>query len=145
MSTFPDHWLPLEKPGITPEGRWESRVRFEPDSEWFSGHFENAPLLPGVALLALASEMVKRQSKEYGQFLEVFGFSRVRFKLFVLPGKELCISVAAMPSDPEAKLDFKITCQDELVVQGFLKARSGSACRPGSDATAPARGRTKER
>jgi len=138
MSPFPDDWLPLEKPWITPEGRWESSVRFEPVSEWFSGHFEKTPLLPGVALLALASEMVKRQAIENGRVLEVFGFSRVRFKVLVLPGKELRISVAAMPSDPEAKLDFKITCQDELVVQGFLKARAGSACR--SPTADPARG-----
>ena len=123
MSPFPDNWLPLEKPWITPEGRWESRVRFESDSEWFSGHFEKTPLLPGVALLALASEMVKRQAIENGRFLDVFGFSRVRFKLVVLPGEELYISVAAMPSDPEAKLDFEITCQGEQVVQGYLKVR----------------------
>lgn len=139
MSPFSDAWLPLEKPWITPEGRWESRVRFEPVSEWFSGHFEKTPLLPGVALLALASEIVKRQAIENGRFLEVFGFSKVRFKLVVLPGNELCISVAAMPSDPEAKLDFQITCQGELVVQGFLRARAGSTCPPGSDKTAKAR------
>ncbi|MBI5603250.1 MAG: hypothetical protein HY879_07830 [Deltaproteobacteria bacterium] len=123
MSTFPDDWLPLEKPWITPEGRWESRARFEPFSGWFSGHFEKTPLVPGVALLALASEMVKRQAVENERLLEVFGFSRVRFKLVVLPDEELCISVAAMPSDSEAKLDFEITCQGKLVVQGYLKVK----------------------
>jgi 3-hydroxymyristoyl/3-hydroxydecanoyl-(acyl carrier protein) dehydratase len=128
MSPFPDDWLPLEKPWITPEGRWVSRARFEPVSEWFSGHFEKTPLLPGVALLALASETVKRQALENGRFLEVFGFSRVRFKLVVLPGEELTISVAAMPSDPEAKLDFQITCQGELVVQGYLEVREEGVC-----------------
>jgi 3-hydroxymyristoyl/3-hydroxydecanoyl-(acyl carrier protein) dehydratase len=128
MPAFSDKWLPLETPWITPEGRWESRVRFEPLSEWFSGHFEKTPLLPGVALLALASEIVKRQSLEDGRLLEVFGFSRVRFKLVVLPGEELSISVAAMPSHPEAKLDFHMTCQGELVVQGYLKVREEGVC-----------------
>ena len=127
MSTFPDDWLPLEKPWITPEGRWESRARFESDSEWFSGHFEKTPLLPGVALLALASEMVKKQAREKGRFLVVFGFSKVRFKLVVLPGEDLRISVAAMPKVPEAKLDFQITCQGEPVVQGYLKVREEGA------------------
>lgn len=98
-------------------------MRFEPESEWFSGHFEKSPLLPGVALLALASETVKRQALENGRLLEIFGFSRVRFKHLVLPGEKLRISVAAMPNGPEAKLDFQITCQGELVAQGFLKVR----------------------
>lgn len=123
MPAPPYNWLPLERPRITPEGRWEAWVRFEPESEWFSGHFEKSPLLPGVALLALASETVKRQALENGRLLEIFGFSRVRFKHLVLPGEKLRISVAAMPNGPEAKLDFQITCQGELVAQGFLKVR----------------------
>jgi 3-hydroxymyristoyl/3-hydroxydecanoyl-(acyl carrier protein) dehydratase len=117
-----DRWLPLKDPRITPEGRWESIVRFEPSSEWFSGHFDECPLVPGVALLALAAEMVKRQGREQGRRLEVSGFSRVRFKQFVFPDEELHISVAAMPSGPEAKLDFHITCRGDTVAQGLLKA-----------------------
>jgi 3-hydroxymyristoyl/3-hydroxydecanoyl-(acyl carrier protein) dehydratase len=118
-----DRWLPLEKTRITPEGRWESTVRFEPSSEWFSGHFDECPLVPGVALLALAAEMVRRQGREQGRPLKVSGFSRVRFKQLVSPDEELHISVAAMPSGSEAKLDFHITCCGDTVAQGLLKAR----------------------
>ena len=107
---------------MTPEGRWESLVRFEPSSEWFSGHFDECALVPGVALLALATEMVRRQGREQGRRLEVSGFSRVRFKQVVFPDEELSISVGAMPSGPEAKLDFRITCRGETVAQGLLKA-----------------------
>ena len=117
-----DRWLPLKDPWITPEGRWESVVRFEPSSEWFSGHFDECVLLPAVAFLALAAEMVKRQGGEQGRRLEVSGFSRVRFKQLVFPDEELHISVAAMPPRPEAKLDFHITCRGNAVVQGLLKA-----------------------
>jgi 3-hydroxymyristoyl/3-hydroxydecanoyl-(acyl carrier protein) dehydratase len=107
---------------MTPEGRWESIVRFDPSSEWFSGHFDECALVPGVALLALAAEMVKRQGREQGRRLEVSGFSRVRFKQAVFPDEELYISVAAMPSRPEAKLDFHITCRGNTVAQGYLEA-----------------------
>lgn len=130
MPTSPDHWLPLENLRVTPEGRWESRARFGPASEWFSGHFENFPVLPGVALLALASETLTRQALEDGRLLEVLGFSRVRFRVLVLPDEELCISVAAMPNGPEAKLDFQITCQTKLVANGFLKAREQQPAKP---------------
>jgi 3-hydroxymyristoyl/3-hydroxydecanoyl-(acyl carrier protein) dehydratase len=107
---------------MTPEGRWESMARFEPSSEWFSGHFDECALVPGVALLALAAEMVKRQGREQGRHLEVSGFSRVRFKQLVFPDEELQVSVAAMPSGPMAKLDFHITCRGDTVAQGLLKA-----------------------
>jgi 3-hydroxymyristoyl/3-hydroxydecanoyl-(acyl carrier protein) dehydratase len=117
-----DRWLPLKDPRITPEGRWESIVRFEPSSEWFSGHFDECALVPGVALLASAAEMVKRQGREQGRRLEVSGFSRVRFKQLVFPDEELHISVSAMPSGPEAKLDFHITRRGNTVAQGLLKA-----------------------
>jgi 3-hydroxymyristoyl/3-hydroxydecanoyl-(acyl carrier protein) dehydratase len=112
----------LEHTGITSEGRWESSVRFEPTSEWFLGHFDECPLLPGVALLALAAEMVRRQGREQGRPLNVSAFSKVRFKQLVSPDDELHISVAAMPSGPEAKLDFQITCRGDTVAQGLLKA-----------------------
>jgi 3-hydroxymyristoyl/3-hydroxydecanoyl-(acyl carrier protein) dehydratase len=108
---------------MTPEGRWKSTVRFEPSSEWFSGHFDECPLVPGVALLALAAETVKRLGREQGRFLEVSRFSGVRFRRLVLPGEELIISVGVMPPGPEAKLDFLIICRGGTVAQGFLKAR----------------------
>jgi 3-hydroxymyristoyl/3-hydroxydecanoyl-(acyl carrier protein) dehydratase len=116
-----DRWLPLKTPRMTPEGRWESMARFEPSSEWFSGHFDECAVVPGVALLALAAEMVKRQGREQGRRIEVSGFSRVRFKQLVFPDQELNISLAAMPSGPEATLDFHITCRGGTVAQGLLK------------------------
>ncbi len=118
-----DRWLPLKVTRITPEGRWESSVQFGPSSEWFSGHFDECPVLPGVVLLALAAELVKRQGGEQGRLLEVCGFSRVRFKRLVFPDEELHVSVEAMPPGSEAKLEFQVTCHGDTVAQGVLKAR----------------------
>ena len=129
MQTPADRWLPLENTRITPEGRWESTIRFESSSEWFSGHFDEYPLVPGVALLALAAEMLKRQGREQGRRLVVSGFSKVRFKRLVFPDEELQISLAAMPSGSEAKLDFLVTCHGDTVAQGVLKAIEDVSCR----------------
>ena len=107
---------------MTPEGRWESSAQLGPSSEWFSGHFDAYPLAPGVALLALTAETVKRQGREQGRFLEVSGFSGVRFRRLVLPGEELLVSVNAMPPGSEAKLDFHVTCHGNTVVRGLLIA-----------------------
>jgi 3-hydroxymyristoyl/3-hydroxydecanoyl-(acyl carrier protein) dehydratase len=122
MRISQDRWLPLKDLRITSEGVWESSVQLGASSEWFSGHFDEYPLAPGVALLALAAETVKRQGREQGRFLEVSGFFGVRFRRLVLPGEELLISVGAMPPESEAKLDFHMTCYGHIVVHGVLKA-----------------------
>ncbi len=128
MQILADRWLPLENTRITPEGRWEATVRFEPSSGWFSGHFDECALLPGIALLASAAEIAMRQGREQGRRIEVSGFSKVRFKQLVLPDDELHISVAAMPPESEANLDFHITCRGDTVAQGFLKAIEEAPC-----------------
>jgi 3-hydroxymyristoyl/3-hydroxydecanoyl-(acyl carrier protein) dehydratase len=121
-----DRWLPLKNLQMTPEGRWESSVQLERSSGWFSGHFDEYPLLPGVALLALAAETVRRQGREQGRPLDVSGFSGVRFRRLVFPGEELLISVIAMPPGSEAKLDFHVTSHGRRIVNGVLKATEKS-------------------
>ena len=80
-------------------------------------------MLPAVTLLALAAETVKSQGREQGRILEVSSFFRVRFKRFVFPNEKLLISVAGMPPESEANLDFQLTCDGKIVAQGVLKAR----------------------
>jgi 3-hydroxymyristoyl/3-hydroxydecanoyl-(acyl carrier protein) dehydratase len=122
MQIFQDSWLPLKDIRTTPEGFWESDVRFSPSSEWFSGHFDEFPLVPGVALLALVAEVVKRKGSEQGRLLKVSGFSRVRFKRLTFPDEELHISVAIMPPGSEAELVFHLSCHGHTVAQGVMKA-----------------------
>jgi 3-hydroxymyristoyl/3-hydroxydecanoyl-(acyl carrier protein) dehydratase len=121
-----DRWLPLKNLRTTPAGRWESSVRLESSSEWFSGHFEESPLAPGVALLALAAETAKRQGREQGRPLEVSGFSGVRFRRLVFPGEELLISVGAMPPGSEARLDFHVTSHGRTIAHGVMKVAEES-------------------
>ena len=121
MRISQDRWLPLQDLRVTPEGQWESSVQLGPSSEWFSGHFDEYPLVPGVALLALAAETVKRLGREQGRFLEISGFFGVRFRRLVLPGEEVLISVGAMPPESEAKLEFHVTCHGNVVVRGVLE------------------------
>jgi len=80
-------------------------------------------LLPAVTLLAFAAETVKSQGRKEGRILEVSNFFRVRFKRFVFPEEKLLISVAGMPPESEANLDFQLTCEGKIVAQGVLKAR----------------------
>ena len=125
-----DQWLPLGEVQVSPSGLLESTVRLEPSSTWFSGHFEECPLVPGVAILAFVAETVKRQGHRQGRTLEVSGFSKVRFRRVVFPEERIHISVVAMPPGPEAELQFHVTCAGESVAQGALKVRENRAGGP---------------
>ena len=110
----------MEEIRETPEGRAKARVMLEPDSNWFSGHFPIKPIFPGVAMLGLVEEMVKKMAKSIDRELEVRGFNRVRFKALAFPGQQLLISIPALPLDPESRLTFEITRDRDLICQGQI-------------------------
>jgi 3-hydroxymyristoyl/3-hydroxydecanoyl-(acyl carrier protein) dehydratase len=130
MPSAYDKWLPLGDVRVSPSGLLESTVRLEPSSTWFSGHFEECTVVPGVAILAFVAETVKRQGHRQGRNLEVSGFSKVRFRRVVFPEESLHISVAAMPTGPEAELQFHVTCDGDSVAQGTLKVKESRAGGP---------------
>jgi hypothetical protein len=78
-------------------------------------------MVPGVAVLAFVAEMVTGQGRRQGRSLVVSGFFRVRFRRVVFPQESLHLSVASMPSGPEAELPFDVTCDGDSVAQGMLK------------------------
>lgn len=116
-----DLWLPLKEVRLLSDGRLEARVQLDPSSKWFSGHFEEIPIMPAVSLLSIVGQLLRRQGREEGRNLEVSGFHKVRIKRVVLPGEELRISVTNMPPDCQADLDFLLTSQGRTVAKGFLK------------------------
>ena len=123
MPSAYDKWLPLGEVQVSALGLLESTVRLEPSSDWFSGHFEECAVVPGVAILAFVAEVVRRQGHGQGRNLEVSGFSKVRFRRVVFPEESLHVSVAAMPPGPEADLQFHVTCEGDSVAQGALKVK----------------------
>lgn len=118
-----DNWLPVGDIRATSDGGLEAVVLLEPSSEWFSGHFDECAVVPGVALLALVAEVALRQTREQGHPFEVCGFSRVRFRRFAFPDEEIRISVASVPYGVEAEIDFNVTCKGEVVTRGIMKVR----------------------
>ena len=116
-------WIKIEHLETSGSGRVETRVRVAEACPWFSGHFPAQPILPGVALLGLVGETVRRQGQKQGRNLEIHGLNRVRFKALSFPGQDLVISVGKMPPDTEAKLAFEISRQGEQVSQGIALVR----------------------
>lgn len=71
-----------------------------PEAVWFQGHFPNAPLLPGVAMLALVEESVALFWRDdLHPAVRIEGFRRVRFRQRVEPGASLRVRVRQAQPD----------------------------------------------
>jgi 3-hydroxymyristoyl/3-hydroxydecanoyl-(acyl carrier protein) dehydratase len=123
MADDDKEWLPLGETQVSSSGGLETAVRLEPSSRWFSGHFDECAVVPGVAILAFVAEAVVAQGRREGRSLMVCGFSKVRFRRVSFPEENLHVSVASMPPGTEAELLFHVTCDLGSVAQGTLKVR----------------------
>ena len=87
-----------------------------PGAIWFQGHFPSAPLLPGVAMLALVEESVAHYWPDaLHPVLGIESFRRVRFRRRVEPGANLRVRVRQ--SQPNA-LRFAIEMDGLAVCTG---------------------------
>lgn len=84
-------------------------------SPWFSGHFPDDPILPGIAQLKMVIDLIARSEK--GD-LRMTGLSRVKFRKIVRPGEVLDIHVTC--GNKKDQYTFKITSGHEDVCSGWM-------------------------
>jgi acyl-CoA synthetase (AMP-forming)/AMP-acid ligase II len=77
-----------------------THVFASPDATWFQGHFPNAPLLPGVAMMALVEDSLECFWQDADRpAVEVESYRRVRFRQRVEPGTSLRVRVRRVEAD----------------------------------------------
>lgn len=85
-------------------------------SAWFDGHFPEAPILPGVAQLAMVVDILK---ETLCRTVTVTRLSRVRFKSAIHPEDKVTVEI-----NPKAgaalTYAFQISCGSEPASGGFL-------------------------
>ena len=86
------------------------------NSPWFSGHFPNNPILPGIAQLKMVVDLITKLGA--GRIC-MTGLSRVKFRKIVRPEEQLDIRVTC--SNTENHYTFKITSGDEDVCSGKMQ------------------------
>ena len=89
----------------------------KPDSPWFSGHFPDDPILPGIAQIALAFEAVKHLR---GGDVKITEVKKIRFKQIIRPDDRLTIRVSP---GKENTYTFRILLKGELACNGILSVR----------------------
>ena len=92
-----------------------SRFLLPETSRCFEGHFEGAPILPGVAHLALALSACGREA---GHPRVVTGVRDLRIKRPLGPGDE--VEVALADGGEPSSVRFEIRCRGEAASVGVL-------------------------
>lgn len=70
------------------DGQLKADTVFQPELDYFKGHFPDFVILPGVALLKITIELLS----QYEQLGDVQEVSKLKFMHFVKPGDELELS-----------------------------------------------------
>ena len=97
-------------------GKIISNVKVAMESSWFDGHFPKDPVLPGIALLSLVYQII---NKALNLKIQIYSFSRVRFKQIVRPGDDLEF-IIEHDKKTSKRYSFQVKCKKESVLTGFM-------------------------
>jgi len=90
------------------------------ESPWFSGHFPNAPVLPGIAILSMVTDTIKHQESQKGKKIRIRGIRRVRFRLPVRPDEVLTVSLSLPEQETDCSYQFKVSVNGKTVCTGII-------------------------
>jgi 3-hydroxyacyl-[acyl-carrier-protein] dehydratase len=88
------------------------------DSPWFSGHFPDRPILPGIAQLDMARDVVRELKRSD---FRVYGLKKVRFRQMIRPDDAITVTARRREETP-ASYSFRIMAKDQLACSGILIA-----------------------
>lgn len=97
------------------EGKIVTSVTTHGSSPWFSGHFPDNPILPGIAQLKMVADLIVESGR--GD-LSMSGLGRIKFRKIVRPGDLLDIEIIC--GDKKDQYTFKITCGNDNVCSGLM-------------------------
>ena len=109
-------WYSLEKVDRLSKHEIVMYTKVLPDSPWFSGHFPDDPILPGIAQLEMALDGIKRLNQKN---LRISGARKVRFKQFIRPNDKIKIKVVLRQGDA-LSYSFRIVVDEEMACNGIL-------------------------
>jgi 3-hydroxymyristoyl/3-hydroxydecanoyl-(acyl carrier protein) dehydratase len=92
-----------------------AQVTVSGSSPWFSGHFPENPILPGIAQLNMVAEVIARARNEN---LCIRRLNRVKFKRLVKPDEIL--EIRAVAASGGGLYSFRITHATEDVCSGTM-------------------------
>ena len=107
---------------ITPN-KIEALAYVSTDSSWFLGHFPNEPILPGIALVDMAQQVIVQDAAARGEEITFEALKRVRFTQPVRPGESLKVTVTRAEAGEETLFTFKVAHGQNIVCSGQIVAK----------------------
>jgi 3-hydroxyacyl-[acyl-carrier-protein] dehydratase len=100
---------------LTDMSKLATSIEVEDTSLWFSGHFPNNPVFPGIAQLKLVADLISASATDA---MHLSSISRVKFRKIVKPGEKLDIEVVS--GNGKNYYLFTITSGNEAVCSGKM-------------------------
>jgi acyl carrier protein len=98
-----------------PKDELAARVTTDSQSPWFSGHFPDNPILPGIAQLKMVADLIAASRQDD---VRLTGVSRVKFRKIVRPGETLDIHATFVQIKEQYM--FRITSGNAEVCSGVM-------------------------
>lgn len=115
-------WHFMINPREDPPGTLIADFQIREDSPWFAGHFPGEPILPGVAILSMATEMVRRFEGMQQKQIRIAGLKRVRFKLPVKPHDTVTLALSREKAGRVSTYAFQARVKAEIACTGVVLA-----------------------
>jgi 3-hydroxyacyl-[acyl-carrier-protein] dehydratase len=90
-------------------------------SSWFSGHFPDEPIVPGIAELSMIFDIIKSFYYKNIENLKLVSYKKIRFKYIVRPDELLDIIITSV--EKLNTFSFKINAGDNLACSGYITVK----------------------
>ncbi len=87
------------------------------ESLWFDGHFPGEPVLPGISMLCMVQELIRKANPG----IRITGLRRTRFRQVVHDNAFLNIKIEWEYQSNSRVVSFDITGNENLICSGFIE------------------------
>ena len=113
-------WHTLECGSGDEPDRLEAFATAPLGSPWFDGHFPGQPMLPGIAMIAMAFYAAQQKEAHEGKRIRLKAVKRVRFKKPVRPDELFTLVLKREQKEIGISYNFTILLGDEMACTGAL-------------------------
>ena len=99
---------------------YEAIVTAPLGSPWFEGHFPSQPILPGIAMIAMAFDVAQQIEAHNGKHIRLNAVKRIRFKKPVRPDEPISLVLKREQKEIGISYNFTILLVGEVACTGTI-------------------------